>query len=157
MTVEEFICHGRNHISAFTQGRLVTTSLGSDRKKQYQVVSADRDLVSVRDFESGKRYQFPIQHVAVVDLDDDRDHIDNYKNDKGSSDLSTTARLADGASSQTPKKARCRHDQHTNQVRERIRDLRAANPYIMEEEADPEEDFRPRRRRDIVDFMSDWR
>ena len=55
--------------SAFNRGRLVTTSLGLDRRRQYHVVSADRDYVTVRDPETGKRYNLPIEHVAVVDTD----------------------------------------------------------------------------------------
>ncbi len=144
--------------SAFEPGRYVTTSLGPCGRRKFEVISAGRDTVLVKDSKSGSRYRLPLEHVAVVDLGDERDHVDNYLNDnKGSSNMTTTSKIANAVSQPAPKQDTGGPDSNANLVRKRIKILQAANPYVMEEEVEPEEDLLCRRRRDIVDYMSDWR
>ena len=142
--------------TAFTPGRLVITSLGPDRSREFEVVKAGRDSVVVRDPKTGRRFKFPLEHLAVVDLErEDADHIDSYANYKKDGKVSTTSKLADAVSTPRPNKGRGRPDSYTNEVRKRIKLLKAANPYLSEE-VEPEEEYKPKRR-DVLDYMDAWR
>jgi hypothetical protein len=144
--------------SSFCQGQQVTTSLGPDRRRRFEVVQAGQDSVTVRDPNSGRRYRFPLELVAIVDLDrESLDHIDNYANDRITNMPNTTARLADNVSEPTPKQSRGRPSTANNLVRKRMQMLKMANPYPNKPEPEPEEDFRPIRRDTLERFMESWR
>jgi hypothetical protein len=138
--------------TAFEPGNIVITDFA--RRRQYEVVSYDHTHVLVRDVETGRRFTFPTDRLAVVDSAWPFGSIKDYER-KGRN-MTTISKLAQDSSGSLPQKAKGRPTNQDNLIRRRMKVLKASNPYI-EAEPEPEEDPRPSRKDTFDRFMESWR